>query len=280
MQEISGDISSTYRPPLLTKLWYLVFNLIRGLFGFLSIVRASHLQPKNAKTQNDRSPMRVIIDHVFAEIISTHLKEKKVSVLDIGAGTAYFREKLASMGYSGTYTGVDVFQETAYSNEAVPQFTSELVLAPIEEFEPPQKYNLVMSVTTLEHVPDDFRAVEVARRAQSDTGMQIHIVPGFWSLFLYLLHGYRQYNYRRLGKLFVGQPYTVYRLGGLPSFLVHFFCVTLQDRFLRIPVRKFSWYPRLVTVAIKLDRWLPICGYAFVVLIKEKNEKQYHYCNL
>lgn len=266
MKEISGDISTTYRPSVSVKLWYLLYNLVRGVAGGFSFVRTYYFHPKDIATDNDHSPMRILTDAVFDDLIKEFSLEKRIDVLDIGAGSAYFRERLAQLGYHGTYTGVDVYQHRAYRDDAVTAFNSELVISPIEEFTSEQKFHLIMSVTALEHIPDDFKAIEVAKSMQATDGIQIHIVPGFWSLFLYLLHGYRQYNRKRLGKLFAGQSYKIYRLGGLPSFLVHLFCITIPERILNAPVRHKPFYPRLVTRALKLDRYLPICGYAFVVI--------------
>ena len=271
MKEICGDISATYRPGLATKLWYLLYNLGRGIFGAFSLTRTKQWQPKRLRVTVDHTPMRILTNAAFDELVSTYVTQKQLSVFDIGSGSAYFRERLAALGYQGTYTGVDVYQHRAYQDDAVPAFASELLISPIEDVVPNQTYNLVMSVTALEHIPDDFKAVEVAQRAAGEKGVQIHIVPGFWSLFLYLLHGYRQYNRKRLGRLFAGQSYQIYRLGGLPSFLVHLFCITIPEKILHVHIRQKSFYPRLVETAIKFDRWLPICGYAFVVIVNKNS---------
>lgn len=271
MKEISGDISATYRPSVAVKWWYMIYNLVRGILGGFSLVRTQHWQPKSVAIPDDRSltPMRVLIDIAFPAFATKHVTQKDISVLDIGAGSAYLRKRLAEHGYQGQYTGVDIYTHRDYRDDAVPQFVSELVITPIEKFTPTKPYDLVMSVTALEHIPDDFRAVKVATEAIAASGTQIHIVPGFWSLFMYLLHGYRQYSRRRLGKMFAGQNYHIYRLGGLASLLVHMFFITIPERILHRPVRHRFFYAPLVRRALHLDRWLPVCGYGFVIVVKK-----------
>jgi SAM-dependent methyltransferase len=272
MKEISGDFTATYQLSTRQKIWYLVYNFLRGLRGLFSLVPSRHWVCTGVlpTTPRDASPMRTLVEAALVEFLTATLHQSKsIRVLDIGCGRAKLRRTMAELGYSGTYTGIDVFREPAYVDDADPAFPSRIHVMPVESFHTEDRYDLVMSVTTLEHVADDFAAVVVAREHMAEGGVQIHVVPGFWSLFMYLWHGYRQYTRHRLGKLFLGQNYTMYRVGGAASFLLHVLFITLPEVVLCTgSVRNRSWYTSLRNAAIKADRYLPFFPNSYIVVIR------------
>ena len=100
-------------------------------------------------------------------------------------------------------------------------------------------------------------------------GVQIHIVPAFWSLFLYLWHGYRQYTPVRLKRLFFEKNLSVYRMGGLFSFFFFLVFYTVPELLLKTKgIRKFGGYSAITRIANRLDVILPFLPsmYAVVVL--------------
>ena len=75
---------------------------------------------------------------------------------------------------------------------------------------------------------------------------------------LYLWHGYRQYTLRDIATKFGEQGTRVIGLGGLYSFLLHFFMITLGEMLLRLQLRNKtpSIYKKLLE-SLKNDQRLP-----------------------
>ncbi|GAI44862.1 unnamed protein product, partial [marine sediment metagenome] len=121
----------------------------------------------------------------------------------------------------------------------------------------------------LEHVEDDFDVISKCDELIKRGGIQIHILPSFWSLFLYLWHGYRQYNPKRLKKLFSYRDFEVFRLGGFFSFKLHLFFITIPVLiFHNDKLRNKSFCPGLVRMSSKLDKVLTFLSTFYVVVVK------------
>lgn len=261
MKEISGD------KPLsrADQIRYLKIFLGRFL-GLFARVSTKTFHPE-ALSLTSASFFRKYIDAFLAEKFSELIKKKEISVFDIGCGSGYVRGILAREGYSGTYTGLDVVRENRFDDHETSVFSSMFVMSPIESYETEPKHDLVLSNTSLEHVGNDVVAVEKAHQACAPGGIEIHIVPSWWSFFLYLWHGYRHYTPGSLGRLFEGTDFEIFRLGGLTSFWGHLFLITIPERYFSIRFRQKSWYAGVAARLIRLDRFLPLCpaGYAIVV---------------
>jgi SAM-dependent methyltransferase len=267
MREISGDIGPQNMLTRREQVWYLCYNCVRGVWGYRVWHKTTHFTPSTLMVPTSDSPGRQYIDLFLHEVLPQYVPKGTVSILDVGCGSGYIRTILANVGYTGTYTGVDVFRDRQYDSSAHSAFENTFHEAKIENFRTDRTFDLVVSNTALEHVEDDERAV-----AQCNTlagkGVQVHIMPAFWSLFLYLWHGYRQYTPARLTRLFRGQSYTIYRIGGLGSFLLHFFYCTIPERLTGSDrLRRNARYPRLVRIAFRVDRYLPICGMFYAVIV-------------
>ncbi len=274
MREICGDVSATNRLSKKDKAVYFLSNLVRGVWGHRIWLKTKRFDLITVlPLQTSDSPMRYLLDHVFDKIILQYVTKDEISVFDIGAGSAYFRARLAALGKHGTYTGLDVYTHAHYQNDAVPAFDSNLIISKIEDVSSNQVYDLVMSITALEHIADDTKAVTVSRSLTNDSGVEVHIAPSFLSLFLYLWHGYRQYTPKRIKDLFKGSNYTVYRLGGWGSFLVHWLCITLPERILGLPsIRRYAFYSTFLKIGFFIDRIIPVGSIAYVVVVTKKHD--------
>lgn len=270
MKEICGDVSKENNLSILEKTRYFFHNLTRGLYGHHTWLWCKRLPaPTNFGTKITDSPMRFLLDNAFAEVIKRYVSASTLTVFDIGSGTAYYRSALAALGKSGTYTGLDVYRHPRYSDEAVPAFASSMIIKKIEDLVPTATYDLVMSITALEHIQDDQKAIALGTTLAGQNGVQVHIMPSFLSLFLYLWHGYRQYTPRRVKRLFKGLPYDVYRLGGWGSFLVHFLFITLPERIIGLPSpRRFALYHYCLRVGLFVDRLIPFGSIAYIVVVR------------
>ena len=256
--QLSGDVRLT----LSQKTRWIVGNFLTGIAGYGSGRSAKFWHPRTVAT-SDASPSRKMIDAFLDETVPHLFPQKDISVFDIGCGTGYIYKRLSALGYHLEYTGLDVYKRTAFDVN-VPR--GRFVLSKIEEFKADQRFDLVISNTCLEHVEDDHAAVEKALTL-GDT--QLPILPTFWSLPLYLWHGYRQYTPRSLQALF-GSRGEIYRLGGVFSFFAHFIFVTVPQR-LRVPLlfRKYGWYSYVCRAANALDAVLPWMSVMYVVVIQQ-----------
>ena len=224
--------------------------------------------PKKIEDVKD-SPGRVYSDIFLYESLPNLLLKKDVSMLDIGCGSGYIRKILDDLGFKLFYRGVDIEKHKNF--EQFNEYTekSDFVKIKIENFNTNNKYNFVFSNCALEHIENDFLAISKSFEFLERDGIQIHIVPTFWSLFLYLRHGYRRYFIKRLKKMFPGN-FDIYKIGGLFSFLLHLFFITIPEVFLKTnKPRQSKIYSKILNISSKLDYLLPICP-SFYVLISQK----------
>jgi|JI10StandDraft_1071094.scaffolds.fasta_scaffold11520_11 2-polyprenyl-3-methyl-5-hydroxy-6-metoxy-1,4-benzoquinol methylase len=271
MKEICGDVRLTFTQ----KLQYLALNIPRGFWGYLTLLKSTHVAPRFSFSEiSTESPTRQLLDRVFSRVLQEAVPKKTIDVFDIGCGTGYVRDVLASYGYSGTYTGIDMVREGAYS-DTHKAFSSTLIVDDVTTLKTDKKFDLVISMTVLEHVVDDTAAVVVSHTIVKPGGMQIHVVPMFPTLFLYFWHGFRQYNKRRLKMLFgkADEATAYYRVGGLASFFTHWCWITLPERILGLgTIRKRlpKLYRLSLFVSFKIDWFLPFLATAYIIVKRNK----------
>ncbi|RPJ09514.1 MAG: class I SAM-dependent methyltransferase [Spirochaetaceae bacterium] len=263
MREISGDRPTSFAE----KLLYLGYNLLRGIAGHSPRFKPRYWHSGILDAGAD-SPGRKKINQFFYKELPGIVPAGELSVLDVGCGSGYLRSILAESGYHGLYTGIDIRQRKDFLHYENSKFKSTFYETGIENYNTHLKYDLVITNTVLEHIQDDEFALKKCHAMCADEGFQIHIVPTFWSLLLYLWHGYRQYTPRRMIKLFCNKKNQVYRLGGVFSFLLHLLFITFPEIFFRSgKLRESSIYTRLVEICSKMDRIIPVCSSLYVVVI-------------
>jgi 2-polyprenyl-3-methyl-5-hydroxy-6-metoxy-1,4-benzoquinol methylase len=194
------------------------------------------------------------------------LRVGRVRVLEIGCGSGSLAGTLANVGYHGTYLGVDV-QDRFDRSTAVPEFEKTFIHADARGLEPGQAFDLVISISALEHIPDDSQLTNRLGTFLAPGGIQLHFVPSAWGLAVYLWHGYRQYTRSSLADRFDPDTTVAFALGGGASFVLHFLAITVGEVLLRIPVRR-RWsgiYDRLLAHSLRLDPLLPICSTVYAV---------------
>lgn len=220
------------------------------------------------------SPGREYSNKFLSENLSKLLFNKEIKMLDIGCGSGYVREILYNLGYKVFYTGVDIRKHKDFEQFNKYALESDFIQSKIEDFNTSNKYDFVFSISALEHIKDDKLAVSKALQFLKPSGIQIHIVPSYWSLFLYLRHGYRRYTPSRLKKLFKNNNLEIHKLGGFFSFILHFSFITAPEILLGITkMRKLEIYSRLVNIANKLDYFFYIFPSFYVAIIK-KNSRE------
>lgn len=267
--EINGDQPLNFKQ----KIRYLLFNLVRGLAGPFVFLNMKSWRRQKIEPGLD-SPARKYIDGFLAGNISRLRLPQEAKILDIGCGSGYVRKIFYDSGYKLDYTGLDIKKDDNFEKLSRYSARSRFICSRIEDFITEEKYDLILSVSALEHVENDQLAISKGFEFLKVGGVQVHIIPAFSSLFLYLWHGFRQYNPRRIKKLFQGVSIKIYKLGGFFSFLLHLSVITILEIILRRQgLRRLKGYLAAVNIANKLDYFLPFCP-AFYAVIAER-EKTY-----
>ncbi len=257
MDEICGDGRLSFGRRVL----YLIRNFARNLrLCKLPMERRSYCSGRLPFTPATASPGRVLTESFLSSELPRLLPSREIHLLEIGCGSGSLTHLLARFGYHGSYVGVDVADRFDRGEQT--GFQREFVCANAHCFESPRKFDLVVSISALEHIPDDRSLIRQLSGFVAPGGLQVHFLPSAWGLPVYLWHGYRQYGMVALGERFDAGVATVYSLGGLASFLLHFCFITLGEMLspLRMRKRLPTLYGRLLDSCLRLDRWLPVCG--------------------
>jgi SAM-dependent methyltransferase len=229
---------------------------------------------RQLRTSDLASPSRALTEAFLCKELPRLLPIGEVSVLDIGCGAGSLSLLLAELGYWGTYVGIDVVD--AFDRKETLGFNKQLIVIDAHRFDSEKKFDLIISVSALEHIPDDTRLIPKLTTFLTARGLQLHFVPSSWALFLYLWHGYRQYTMASLSKRFDTAKTETFSLGGLTSFLLHFSLITIWEIFFRVNLRrKFpTMYSRLLDLSLLVDRYLPIFSAFYAVVSRATSSTQ------
>lgn len=233
MAELSGDAPLTRWQ----RLAYLSANLLRNLRSSTSLLPT---RPCPGRVPLDGpgapSPSRLYSAHFLEAVLPHLLSSQTIDVCEIGCGSGSLCERLAALGYGGTYVGIDIADR--FTRAPVPGFARSYAKADVNAWVPDRRFDLIISVSALEHIADDAALVVRLRSWLKEDGLQVHLVPSSWGLPLYLWHGYRQYSRRAIAARFARDRLTVYRLGGIASFMLHLMFITVGELLLRLDLRR------------------------------------------
>ena len=186
--EISGDDRLT----LVQRVRYLAGNLLRNIKSGTSAARRSvFTAARLARTPSTASPGRALTEAFLGSELPKMLPPGPLRVLEIGCGSGSLTKLLTEFGYSGSYVGVDIADR--FDHAAPSAFQRTFVELDAHRFEPDGQFDLVVSVSALEHIPNDQLLIDRLAGFVAPGGLQVHFVPSGWGLFAYLWHGYRQY---------------------------------------------------------------------------------------
>lgn len=260
--ELNGDTRLT----LPQRFAYLAINFARNLKpGIFNGRVASFTARRLASTPNAASPGRALTEAFSWTELPRILPRKRLSVLEIGCGSGRLTNLLAALGYSGSYVGIDINDKFDHSTH--PQFDRRFVQIDAHQFQPDQSYDLIISISALEHIPNDRDLIQNLGRLLAPGGLQVHVVPSGCGLLTYLWHGYRQYTRASIGERFGSKETTIYLLGGAPSFALHLLWITIGEMLFRLRCRRWlpSVYGRLLDACLATDRFIPLCATMYAV---------------
>lgn len=236
---VTAEINGDDRLPAGLRLRYIQQNACRNLRAFERPLFRSFKNwplPRQARGGNHASsPGRRFAEAFLIHGLPDHLPAGEISVLEIGCGSGRSRSLLAKAGYSGRYVGYDIFDR--FDRDDDWGFDSQFHAADAHSIIADGSFDLVISNSALEHIPDDTALIARLRSCLKPGGIQAHIVPSGGALWAYLWHGYRQYAGGALGARFIPERTSVHVLGGMGSLLVHGIWITLPEIILRLPLR-------------------------------------------
>lgn len=270
--EINGDENLGFKE----KLRYFFRNLIVNLKGSrISLPsRRFNPDPRLIESISGRSVPRWLTDEFIRQFLKTEFADPSINVLDVGGGSGYLRNLLEKCELRGGYTCVDIVKNPRFNQWSTVAFKTDFIESSIESLDAKAwraLFDLVVTICALEHMLDDELAIQQCQTLVKDRGLQIHIVPASAGLFLYLFHGYRQYNNKRLRNLFPDASLCQFvKLGGLGTFLCHFLLVTICENVLRISVRSNPKYNTLASWAISLDHHFPYPASMYAVIVRNR----------
>jgi SAM-dependent methyltransferase len=276
ISEINGDL----RLPARDRIRYLAANLVRNLAGWKAPLTMRPWSPPRANPDNadttaaTASPGRWLTEAFIRHVLPELINRREVAILDVGCGSGGICRPLAEAGFSGRYTGVDVVDTFAAGKWAGDTFESSFVEGDANSAPLNGPYDLILSVSALEHIDNDARLILRLDRLLASDGIQVHFVPAPAALFAYLWHGYRQYGARTIVERFGAKGTEVYGLGGLASFLLHFIVITGPEIFLSLSPRR-RWprlYASMFSLCLRLDAWMPLLPVFYVVCRRKSKD--------
>jgi len=251
---------------LIQKAKHHTLNFFSCFSGNSGLISAKYWQPKNLR-DGKSSPSRKYLDQFLTSELLNIIPIKYVSLLDIGCGSGYVRKILADAGFAGEYAGVDLYKHDNFDKFNSSSFESILIESRIEDLKISKRFDFIISITALEHIENDILTISKCSHLLKNEGIQMHIVPSSWSKFLYIRHGYRQYDQKRIKMLFRDRISKVYKLGGLFSFFLHLIFITIPVFILKNDrMRDLCFYPSLIEICNKLDGCFPICPALYVII--------------
>lgn len=269
--EISGDGGMG----VWQRLRYIATNVARNMTRMgIRLCRRRFCSARLSRTPMTASPGRVLTESFLLTELPHLLAQREIRVLEIGCGSGSVTRLLAEGGYRGEYVGIDILDRFDHGDQA--EFRRQFVQTDAHGFEPEGQFDLIISVSALEHILDDHLLLKRFTAFLAPGGLQLHFVPSAWGLFANLWHGYRQYNLAALVNRFDVTRAKVYYMGGMATLLLHVVFITLGEILLPLSLRKRipRAYGGFLDYCLRLDRLFPRCGTMYAVIQSELPNQQ------
>ena len=189
------------------------------------------------------SPSRLIGD-LFWSVLPWELIKGEIGQIytfDTGCGKGWYALYLKKLIDINSYVGIDFYkrdnwQQLMNQNSFITLIENSS--SNISEFID-KETNLFITQSAIEHFNYDleyFQQIKKFIDKNKTNTIQIHLFPSPVCLWLYLLHGVRQYNFRAIMQIIdifksTNSYFRIYPLGGNSSNLFHFLNITIPSLF-------------------------------------------------
>jgi len=197
------------------------------------------------------SPAKYAMNKVVVSTLKK-LCEEPLSVLDVGCGDGNYANFFKPLGCS--YCGIDIKKYPGWTTDCMVFDAAYLDLFW-------GKYNLILSIHSLEHIRDDLKAVHGMASRLADGGVILLALPGKASFLLYPSHGFRRYSIADIKELaeksgLVVDEFT--ETGGIASSALHLFTWTIPSLLGKKVSLFLKRHAVLVEVFYKLEQWCSV----------------------
>lgn len=150
------------------------------------------------------SPNRYMGFLLLKKYLARFLKvNQQYKVLDAGCGIGVYADFLKELDIKGTYLGVDLeFKHKVSDFKGTKDFLIRFKKGDLARLNLNKKFDLILSLWTLEHLKDDLKALNVLKEHLEKKGLLFLAVPSFhtWP-FEFGRHGFHYYSFRDLERL-------------------------------------------------------------------------------
>ena len=244
-------LSADFKLSITKKIYWFFFNFINNnlppKFPFnTDFIKIKNFKPKLFEEdwtilEKNVSPSRMLCDLFWKKLNWNLLKKelREINIFDTGCGKGKYGLILNKFAKGiDSYKGVDTNQYSEWEklSKEFSFLSYKQQKADNITYEIPLNTNVFITQSAIEHFKYDieyFRQLKNFIKRNKRNTVQIHIFPAPPSLWIYLLHGFRQYNFRSISKIinifddYDNKSYaTLFKLGGNASNLVHLKHVT------------------------------------------------------
>lgn len=170
--------------------------------------------------------------------------KKPVDIIDFGCGGGWYARFLAQFGVKRTYIGIDKKLKEKLKKQNINGLEIGFIEMDLLKFISRQKFDLALSLWTLEHIKDDALAIRIMADNLKKGGRLILGVPSSVSwIFQFGRHGYHYYSFSHLKKMMETAGFVVedkQNLGGLMDIIFNLIYHWSQIIIL-LPLYPFLW---------------------------------------
>jgi len=295
INHISGDNLRELLP--LKWIYWLLINIFNNnlrpkkpdfnKYKFIEKFKISSTDLKNIEKKEFSSPSRVLCNLFWEKINWENVKNEigELNILDTGCGDGTYSLKLNRYAKGiNSYRGIDLIKNKKWSKltqeHSFIDFKNQTYLNVCKSAK--SKTNIFISQSAIEHFQYDlqyFQEIKKFINASKNNTIQIHLFPSPACLWLYLFHGFRQYNLNsilKILKIYKNENcyFKIYPLGGTNCNLQHFKSISIPHFILRdfIKLNKKNYFKNLKKNILKDNELLPL-NPSFYALIIHSNFK-------